>query len=191
MSTQKTYCLLLLLLCTTVFFSCTNHEENKSGLMAKAEPVYEEANQNSLFFQKADKIEKTLLEQKISYLKGISTESEDQSKLILYFTPYDCSSCVHKGFDFLKNANLTYSLHVLPIQGGLDPKYNVQHFEYEGQVMRDTASTIHEQLGYFLTPALISYSEKKGIDKVYFIPTFEDSIKIKDFQKHITGLQSR
>lgn len=169
-----------------VFFliGCSDSRPNESKNQL---PV---SNTSLLFFKKSEKMEDAMKGKDIRAISNIMDLDDPSYKekpiLILYYTSYDCSSCVHKGFDFIQETKIVANNIAMPILAGKKSNFSAPHFEYSGKILEDTSSLLHHELGYFPTPVLIRYSIQKGIEKMYFIPTFEDSIYVDQFRNYIT-----
>jgi len=107
--------------------------------------------------------------------------------MVLVVKNTDCQSCIDLGNDFIKSLhdkNLNKVLYVVGTSDLLSDRTNMKN-KYI-----DTKQDIVEDLGFFKTPALISYNKSDGITDTYMIPVFDDSVGLGSFSQSIQSYLS-
>jgi hypothetical protein len=172
----KVSCMIMTLICC---FSCQKVKENPELSNEEYDAAITAA-----FQEKSNQVQKKLLGKKSKSIEALLPDSLlvlKENQLIMVLSLYDCSSCVTKGVSFLDKYDDHSQFISHRILSGILFKERL-FSEVRDNYIHDEGASIMKELGYFPTPALIDYNVKAGIQDIYMIPVFQDSLGLAQFE---------
>jgi hypothetical protein len=109
-------------------------------------------------------------------------EKQDKAFLIFYIDRFDCSSCLEKGIDAIRNSSILDDYLVI-LKGADDNDIIYRQAEFEDKMIYDNTDLVLDSYGFLQTPILIKYSMKNGLQDLLTITLKSDSLVLMDFLK--------
>lgn len=110
---------------------------------------------------------------------------ENNDKIILLYTGFDCSTCVKKAFELVKKIQDTYSrTNVFIIASNTNIGHDQLANQYYDFIYFDKNEEIRRYLKFIYTPVFLSVDNNFDIKDVYF-PNVFDEVGKNDFLKNI------
>lgn len=180
---NRRFTLLVVVLMGGILFSCK--ERNESQTLEKDLHEDQIEHKRTIFSQRTSKMNVALKGKKAEFLDSIiiANKSFKSNSLILFYASFDCSSYIETGLDFLKVMDRKKDWQTEVILSG--SYYKNGPLSKVPFSHHDRNSKIQESFGSILTPSLVSYDLDKGVQEVYMIPTFKDSVELINFRKRI------
>lgn len=123
---------------------------------------------------KDQRLKEAILGKKIPSLKVILGDTAATSDfLLLYYTGFDCQSCIETGLKAISYVNNAYSKQlstgVVALQSDISADINM--YSFHGPIYEDLKGTVHKELKYIKTPVLLYIDENEIISRVNFPKT--------------------
>lgn len=96
-------------------------------------------------------------------------QNSEKPILVFLFTGLDCSSCVMKGLEVLKNEDVKRMFRSIPISVGGNNGIIQLRSEFKEYIYQDSDDLIRKTLKYVYTPVIFSVDKDSQIKEVFFL----------------------